>query len=450
MSESAPTRRLWPLVLLLIALAVLMAGCSSSATSSRRAALTASSWPGMTVYDETVYVTFGQDVFALDPDNPDTAEWLFNGGRNRTFYAPPVVDDELVIAADYTDTLFALDRESGEEKWRFTSARSRFIGGAALDESHVYAGTVDGLLHALDRETGEEVWTFQAQRDIWSAPLLADGILYITSLDRHLYALDPESGEKLWQFPNGGAELDPPMGAIIGTPSYHDGVLYFGSLNNRLYALDAETQEVLWTYETSNWMWSSPLIDAESGLVIGGDLDGFVFALDIETGEVQWPFEANGPVVAAPVLDVTEDGERLLYFTSGIDGGSNNLYILDEGTGTEIESHSVTVPFTTRFLFIPTGTTVRPAPIYAAPVLIDDTILVGVHQGDYPLHALERESLETAWPFSPDSGAAETTSAEGEQPEQSPLQRFTSFLLPFLVAMLLFSLLTRGRQAQQK
>jgi outer membrane protein assembly factor BamB len=382
--------------LAVLAAGLLLAGCGGSASA---AALTGSSWPGVAVGDEAVYVSAGQQVYAVDPDNATTL-WAYPSElkRGQTFYAAPAVADEIIIVTDYLNSVFAVDRTTGSERWAF-QGKARFIGSAAVGEDYVYAGSSDGILYALDRMTGAAAWTFAADRDIWSAPLLdaESSTVYVTSLDRHVYALDAETGTLKWQFPaNGVDEGDEPMGAIAGTPTLYDGVLYFGSFNNRVYALDTATQQVRWTYETTNWVWSSPVRDEESGLLIGGDLDGHAFALDPDTGEEAWSFSASGPIVSAPAFGEI-DGERVAYISSG-DG---NLYVLSVRDGTQARAPvSIEVEFTSRFLFFNTGTTTRAIPIYAPPVLYEDLILLGAHQGDHPLIAFDRETLTERWAYS--------------------------------------------------
>jgi outer membrane protein assembly factor BamB len=447
--------RLWQVALLLLVLSVLLAGCGSS---SSRAIMTGASWPGITVHDDTIYMAFESGVYAIDPETSEAA-WVFSpssgrrgflSGPAQTFFAPPAAADELVVVTDYVNSLYALDPATGREKWSFKSDH-RFIGGAAMDESYVYAGTVNGVLHALDRDSGEEVWTFSAERDIWSTPLLANGTLYMTSLDRHIYAIDAADGDLLWKFPAAaGDEGDPPMGGVVGTPTLHEGVLYFGSLNNHIYALDIETRGVLWKYETSNWMWSSPVVDEESDSVIGGDLDGHIFALDRESGRERWAFEADGPVVGAPVIGELADGTRVVYATSGVfNPGDSNLYMLDVEDGSEtLAPTSIKAEFTTRFLFITTDTALRTVPVYAPPVLYEDVLLVGEHQSENPLHALDRETLVERWKFSSTGQQQQAVQSEEEQQAQSPLQFFMIWVLPFVVMFLVLSLL-QGRRAER-
>lgn len=395
------TRRLF-LGLGLIALAIGLAGCSSAAT-----ALSGTSWPGIATSEEAIYVAYGAQVYAVSPESGSRL-WAFPAEpeRGRTFFAPPAVASDLVVVADYVGSVFAIDPATGTQKWVFESnPTARFIGGPVIGDDYVYAGAVDGTLYAIDRDTGIKAWQFRAprsgngQHDIWSTPLLDGDTLYFTSLDGHLYALDAQSGALLWQFPVAG---EPAIGAMAGTPTIHEGVLYFGSFNNTVYALDTQTRQVIWTYTTTNWVWSNPIVDPERELVIGGDLDGHVFALDLEDGQLRWAFDVDGPVVGTPVLGELSNGQSVVYVTAG----DSYLYILSTEDGSQARAAtSIKAEFTTRFLFFPTGTTQRPIPIYAPPVIYNDLILIGAHQGSYPLYALDRETLLQRWAFDPAAGS---------------------------------------------
>lgn len=431
----------WLPVALLTLLALGMAGCSSGST-----VLTGTSWPGITLSNNVVYASYGK-VYALDPQSGEV-KWSFPAqpAGGQTFYATPAVADNLVVVADYVDSLYALKPETGEQLWTFKSNGSRFIGGAVIGEKFVYAASVDGIVHALDRETGNEAWTYTAGGSIWSTPLLADGVLYVTSLDRHLYALDAQSGALSWEFPLAGSEEgDPPTGAIADTPLLYNGVLYFGSFNNHVYALSAETHQVLWTYPTTNWVWSSPIVDEQSKLLIGADLDGHVFALDPQTGAPAWTYDTHSPVVGAPLIGQLEDGTRVIYITAG---GDPNLFILNLSDGKEnVRPITVTAEFTTTFIVIPTGTDTRPIPIYSSPVLADNLILLGAHQGSDMLYALDRQTYQEKWAFNP---TAYEKQQQAAQQQGQPTSFFNSpifnIVLVASVAFLMLSLLRRPGQ----
>lgn len=421
----------------LIILALSLAGCASSSTVQVGA-----SWPGVTAHDGRIYLAYGSKVYAIDPENGE-AIWAFSDPNNsrRTFYAPPAAGDNIVVVTDYLDSAFALNPETGESLWTVKSNRSRFVAGAALSENLVYLAAVDGSVYALNQADGEEVWLATPGGGIWSTPLVADGVLYVTSLDRHLYALDAETGDTLWQFPAEGQTLEQPVGAMVGTPTFDNGVLYFGDFNNHLYALDVETHQLRWQYEATNWVWSSPVIDPETGTVIGGDLGGQVFALDPQTGALIWdaPYDTGGPVVSAPTLATLEDGTRVIYVTSGADPG---LYVLRVEDGQEaMPPVTVSGEFTSRFLFINTGTNIRPVPVYAPPVVLDGQLLVGIHQGNYPLIAFDRETMRDNWTLDP-TAPTRQQAEQGDTEQPTGLFNNPNTLTTILIMSMAFLLMS--------
>jgi outer membrane protein assembly factor BamB len=230
---------------------------------------------------------------------------------------------------------------------------------------------------------------------------------------------------------------------MVGTPTLYENVLYFGSFNNRVYAVSIEEQDVLWTYETTNWVWSSPVLDEENGQLIGADLDGHVFALDLQDGSPVWTYDASGPVVGAPLLDELADGTPVIYIACD---GDPNLYILDTGDGKDV-SRPVTVKaeFTTKFLFFDTGTNTRAIPLFASPIDIGDLLLVGAYQGDDIVYALDQEDLQEAWRFNPREYEQQQKEEQGQEPE-SFLSNPTNMLLLLAVSLLMFTLMGRGRQ----
>jgi outer membrane protein assembly factor BamB len=396
--------------------AVILSGCTGAS------AVLGASWPGLSVSQNTIYLSYGK-VYALNHDG--TPLWSFPAppnqlAANQAFFAPPAVSDHLVVVTDYTDSMFGINPADGTQKWMFKykspSSGSRFIGGPILGDKLIYAATVDGVVHAIptDNQSGaaQEAWSYATDGNIWATPLLDSGTLYVTSLDGHVYALDAGTGKLQWKFPDEtSAPENPPMRGIVGTPTLHNGVLYFGSLNNRLYALDTNTRKVLWRYDTTNWVWSSPVIDDNTGYLVGADLDGHIFAIDpakstADKVAVVWPVDTttlvvNGTIVGAPLLETMDDGTRVAYITTG---GDPNLLVLNAKNGSVIRSKTITNTTQTSFLIIPTGPNTRTVKLYPAPVLTRDsrdaTLLLASHEGDNVIYALNGKTLAEQWTLS--------------------------------------------------
>jgi outer membrane protein assembly factor BamB len=403
-----PPLRRWPVLVILLTLSTVVTGCASS-----RPGFAGSSWPGILTTDDTIYVAFATQVYAIDRDSGEQL-WAFppEPSSQMTFFAPPVLGEGVLVVGDYNGVLYGLDPTNGRKSWDFAptnearflgllrySQFGRFVAGALIEGDTVYVGSADGNLYALDVRSGEEKWRFRAGNEIWSTPLLADGTLYITSLDHHLYAIDPTNGDEVWHYEAGGA--------IASTPVMHDGTLYFAAFDNLVYALDAQTQEVVWTYPTENWVFSSPAFT--DGRLIVADLNGNVYCLMAESGEVCWQFKTEaetpmvGPPPVAPVVGPPVIVGDAVYFTSG-DKSKNiyaNIYALDLESGEERAKITVENKFTNRFIFFTTGTSERGVPLYAPPVPLGDLILIGFNQGNFILRAYSPETWQAEWSFPP-------------------------------------------------
>lgn len=434
----------WPRLLAapLIAAAVLLSGCASSGP-------TGASWPGITVADQNIYLAYHK-IYAVTPDGK--MDWYFphtlSGGQ--AFFAPPAVSGDMVVVTDYTDTVFALNRSTGETLWLFKSNRARFVGSAVITDKFVYAATVDGIVHALNKSDGTQAWFFSAEGPVWATPLLDGDTLYIVSLDRHLYALNAGTGDLKWKFPENPADAgDPPMGPLVTTPTLQDGVLYFGSFNYHVYALDTASRKVLWSYDTTNWVWSSPVYDEESKLLIGADLDGHIFALHPDDGTVAWKYDAKAPVVGAPLLSTREDGSRVAVITVGatLDGATNLLVLKTDDGSSVTPPDSIKATFSQNFLFIPLGTNERTIPMYAPAVAADKLLLVGAHEGDVQIYALDSESLDRKWEFNSakQEEAAKAATAPPDQGLFGSGSPITQILPIVLIAMLVFILFGQRR-----
>lgn len=465
-----------------LALAFFMAGCTGSPVGG-------ASWPGITVYpgsagnvaasadpnsasnpttgtgaavsaeNQTIYLAYHK-VYAVDTDGK--MKWEYPAppatlAAGQAFYAPPAVSKDLIVVTDYVDTVYGLAPDTGAKLWSFTTSKqvllfksnaARFVSGAVIGDKYVYTATVDGVVHALNKKDGAEALTFKASDQIWATPLLDGKTLYVASLDRHIYALDADNLTLKWKFPEKPEDVGvPAMGPIVGTPTLHDGVLYFGSFNYNVYALDTATHKIRWQHDTTNWVWSSPIFDEADKLLIGADLDGHIFALHAEDGSPAWKANAAGPVVGAPLLAARPDGTRVVYVSVGAE--PNLLTLSAENGKPVIPAASIKAIFDNKILFFSTGTTERVVKMYAPPVAADGLLLLGAHEGDSQIYALNSATLEKSWDFNSTKAEDAAKATATPAPDQGGLFNNPSFLNTLLIVsvlVLLFTLLTGRRQ----
>ncbi|MBM4226391.1 MAG: PQQ-dependent dehydrogenase, methanol/ethanol family [Gammaproteobacteria bacterium] len=131
-----------------------------------------------------------------------------------------------------------------------------------------------------------------------AAPVVVDGVMYVTAAYNNLYALDAATGEMLWYY-----EHQVPGNIQICCGPANRGVailgdrIFMGTLDARLMAFDRATGNVLWNVEMAKFedgysSTSAPLIIDDKVIIgnAGGEYGarGFVDAYDAATGERKW------------------------------------------------------------------------------------------------------------------------------------------------------------------
>ena len=133
-----------------------------------------------------------------------------------------------------------------------------------------------------------------------TAPLVVDGVMFLTTSFDHVYAVDAATGEEYWHFKH-------KMGPITtfccgpnnrGVASV-DGRLYLGTLDGKLIALDAKSGKMLWTVDVGDpdlgysETMAPTVVDGKVLIGTNGGeygIRGFLKAFDAATGKLLWTF----------------------------------------------------------------------------------------------------------------------------------------------------------------
>jgi alcohol dehydrogenase (cytochrome c) len=135
-----------------------------------------------------------------------------------------------------------------------------------------------------------------------TAPIVVDGIMYITTSHNHVYALDAATGKEFWHFKHKmGAVTTYCCGPNNRGVAIMDDKLFMGTLDAKIIALDAKTGKLLWETQIADpeLGYSETMAPvAVNGKVLigtnGGEygVRGFVKAFDAKDGKLLWTFHS--------------------------------------------------------------------------------------------------------------------------------------------------------------
>jgi len=243
--------------------------------------------------------------------------WQFEAGEKITGTA--CVTEDAVYVATWLEHLVALDRKTGEERWK-VQLDGHIPGGAAFYEGTLYVATYRGKLYAIDPKTGDEKWVFDMNYPrVYATPVVADGVVYIGDRNGTFFAIDAASGKEIARRQS--------INWVMGSACVDGDIVYVGRMDWWIYAYRAKTLEVLWKYKTRTSVLGTPVVD-EKKLYCGGD-DGNLYAIDKKTGRQSdrdhWRFQTAGWIHCRPTLC---SNSSILF--SSFDGA---VYCLERGYG---------------------------------------------------------------------------------------------------------------------
>jgi outer membrane protein assembly factor BamB len=300
---------------------------------------------------EAMYKGGPQRTGVYDVRGPKLGELKWKFATEGQMWAGPTVADGVAYVGSMDGYLYAVDSQTGGELWKFEASHP-VISTPAVADRTVYFGSgcvgrlclrrpdSDYYFYALDSQTGQEKWRFKTRGGVATSPLIADGVVYFGSEDQHLYAVDRQTGQELWNFDTGHAfgkhlyAVDSQTGQqlwrfetggwVESTPALADGVVYFGSGDSHVYAVDARTGQENWRFERVGTVREGLAVG--DGVVYAGGGDGRLSAIDSQTGQELWNFDAGHAFTTPAIVD------GMIYFGSD----DFHLYALEGQTGEEL------------------------------------------------------------------------------------------------------------------
>ncbi|MCZ6490924.1 MAG: PQQ-binding-like beta-propeller repeat protein [Acidobacteria bacterium] len=261
----------------------------------------------------------------------------------------------------YTNSILALDPDTGEIKWFFQmQPRDNFdmdhqdnpiladveINGAR--RKVVYVLGKPGILWAFDRENGTYLWHRQlvAYQNLYknidpqTGAITMNEEIIPTEVGTSQLVCPGMRGGKLYQTnaynPRTNAIYSPVSNActifeIVPLEQEASGVVYdqlrhmegAGGNVGRLSAVSASTGEILWTYDQRAAMGS--VLTTAGGLVFAGDLHRYFRAFDAETGEVLLEIPLSGPITGYPISYAVDGKQYVAIAVGGSTSGTRHM-----------------------------------------------------------------------------------------------------------------------------
>ncbi len=303
----------------------------------------------------------GKQAWKWDATDPDTFagdSWKTGGGM---VWTTPAIDPKrnLVIFSVgnpnpdldgtsrkgdnlYTDSIVALDADSGKIKWHYQEVKHDVWDYDAVSNVVLFdTKDKDGKTVEAAGEAGKVGWLYIVNRDNGELIRKSDPLVKMSD---NMFTTPTKEGVKMLPGANGGAEWSPPayspdthmfyvmeMNQLMnfttdGATETIPGQIRLGSTfksvegdasvqSGVLDAVDVDTGKVAWKYDAPQPMIGGVLATA-GNLVFTGEGNGWFDAFDAKSGDRVWRFNL-GAGVNAPPISYEVDGTQYIAVAAG-------------------------------------------------------------------------------------------------------------------------------------
>ncbi|MEM5436553.1 PQQ-dependent dehydrogenase, methanol/ethanol family [Paraburkholderia diazotrophica] len=167
-------------------------------------------------------------------------------------------------------------------------AQTRFYPGTQINKSNVSKLRPVFIFQTAVNESME------------TAPIVKNGVMFITTSFNHVYALDAVTGKEFWHYKHKmGSVTTFCCGPNNRGVAISGDRLYMGTLDSKLVALDAKTGNVLWQSQIADpdqgYSETMAPVVVDGKVLIGTNggeygIRGFVKAFDANSGQLLWTF----------------------------------------------------------------------------------------------------------------------------------------------------------------
>jgi len=269
-------------------------------------------------------------------DGPTPLAWRWAQSTSTSPGGNVVYGSDVVYAA-VGRRVYALDKASGNQKWRYPVGDpygANFRSGCVAGEGVIVATADNKTMVGIDMTSGQLKWQYNAPQAIVGAPVICGKFAVIALGDSSLMAVNLSDGGAAWS----GTEriFDGILGSL---GSYNDNILVF-TQTFQLFAINVGNKKVTWqTRFTSLSPEVSATVFGDQIFVNSGD---FITSVSGLNGAVRWQTNVGEPLAFAPavsteaVASISRDG--MAYLVNRTNGQRINR------KGIDLESLPVVSP----------------------------------------------------------------------------------------------------------
>ena len=248
----------------------------------------------------------------------------------------------------YSDSVVALDADTGKLKWHFQFTPHDTYDYDATEvpmlvnlpwrgktRKLLLQANRNGFFYVLDRETGEFLMAKAFVKETWATAIDSRGRPVRAGLEPSSTGtvICPQcAGGTNWMAPS----FNPSTGLFYfnvregcdiffsAPPAYKEGQSYWatsfraadqGHQSGRVTAIDPLTGTTKWKFPLYSSPWAGTLATA-GNLVFAGDEDGYLIALQADTGKLLWRVNTGSRIATSPIT-YRLDGKQYITIPSG-------------------------------------------------------------------------------------------------------------------------------------
>jgi outer membrane protein assembly factor BamB/Icc-related predicted phosphoesterase len=263
-------------------------------------------------------VVFGsadKNIYGLDAQ---TGDRLWTVAAAEPVLGAVTIEEGIAYIGASDSQFRAIDIRTGKLLWIYKNVKGYIETKPLVEGDKVIFGAWDNALYALDKNTGRELWKWTggmtrmhfSPAAVW--PVYAHGKVFITDPQRAMTAIDFETGETVWR------TFQSVVRETIGLSEDKERV-YSKTMNDSIvcYATKGNEPLELWAANVGFGYEHAPSMPVEKdGVVFGSTKGGLIFALEALTGKVLWKHKIGNslintvvPLNARQVLFTATGGE---------------------------------------------------------------------------------------------------------------------------------------------